>query len=246
MAVEFLLYDAPGVLFYKGDVPSAADLPADTDVIMGDVYRIAGSSTVACYLPNGKVMFDMLGGAIVPSMTTAELQEAAAAGTLQPGAFVYVSDAMVAYATLPGAYVVVQQDGTPAQLVAETELEEHRQTDLARWQDVANIRQQLLDVQAQISNKVLDQTQRIDIEAQAQADGYTVVSTLGGRVSFSATSLLISVGILYVNGTKVWSSAGLSLSIGPITDSYDVQLNDVVTCAGMETVTFTPYIAASA
>lgn len=120
--------------------------------------------------------------------------------------------------------------------------QEHVETDLTRWQEVADLRAMVYNTQASITNKVLSDT-ITDIESFVQGEGFTVTNALGGIITFTATSLLISLGQLFVNGESVWSSAGLSLSIGGITDSRIVQENDVVTATGMSSITFTPYVA---
>lgn len=179
----------------------------------------------------------------IPSISLADLSSGLTNNTIKAGDIYFITDGTNNYTGETGTYIIIKSDGTPDSFVLESELEAHRQTDLARWQEVANLKTMVLDLQAGIANKKLNSTQTIDIETQAQGRGYTVDNALGGRVNFSATSVLVSAGTLLVNGIEVWSSAGLSLSIGPIKDSIDAQDGDNVTCTGMETITFTPYIA---
>ncbi len=118
----------------------------------------------------------------------------------------------------------------------------HIETDLGRWQDVANLRAEFYSLKSSIENKVLDTANVVDIETQAQgADGYTVASPLGGLINFTTIAVLVSPGTLSVNGVRVWSASGLSL-LQEIKDAYEVEDGDVVTCTGMTSITFTPYI----
>ncbi len=126
-----------------------------------------------------------------------------------------------------------------------TEFANHVDTDLNRWQQFSDLKLKVTEMNAGIQNKKLDTTNEVDIESQAQTStGYTVSNVLGGVVSFNAVNVLLSFGNLYVNGVNVWSSAGLSLSLAGITDSYEVQDGDVITCTGMSWIKFTPYISA--
>lgn len=128
----------------------------------------------------------------------------------------------------------------------ENDLQTHKDSDVIRWSEVYALENRVLTLEARESNVILDTENTIDIETQAQSsDGYIVTATRGGRVSFTATIALITIipPVVYVNGTKV-SSFDL-LGLGTITDYVDVATGDVITCQGISSMTFTPYISAS-
>lgn len=133
--------------------------------------------------------------------------------------------------------------GTEGIYALESEFELHKNTDISRWQDLNDLKTQFYDLKASVQNKTLDTANQVDIERQAQGDGYTVTSTLGGRVNFTAVIVLISVIPIqvFVNDTLVWNSQGLG--IGTITDSVEVENGDIVTCTGITSIKFTPYIS---
>ncbi len=120
----------------------------------------------------------------------------------------------------------------------------HRNGDVARWQELSNLKADFYTLKNSIASKVLDTANTEDIEDAAQGDGYTVSNVLGGRVSFEAVIILIAIvpQQIFVNGIKIWDSAGLGL--GTLRDSVEVEAGDVVTCSGMTSITFTPYITA--
>jgi hypothetical protein len=126
--------------------------------------------------------------------------------------------------------------------VEDPTFEDHRSTDLRRWQEVADLRALVYELQAQIANKTTGVPVDIKTPAATTA-GYTVNNTLGGVVNFSATLLILGSATLSVNGTEVWSAAGLSLLSQTYNDSYVVNNGDVVTTSGMNTITFTPYVS---
>lgn len=122
----------------------------------------------------------------------------------------------------------------------------HTETDLQRWQEVADLREQVLLINSSMQNLEPDTDNAVNIEAEAQGEGYTVTAPMGGIVSFTALNILISVATLYVNGAESWSSAGLTLAIGGINDHREVNPGDVITATGMTEIIFIPYKVASA
>lgn len=126
--------------------------------------------------------------------------------------------------------------------IVKTELSTHINEDLMKWQNVYNLEESVLNLQAIYANRILDTINTIDIENQAQDSGYLVTNGLGGRITLTKTIILLDViqGVLSVNGENVWTSSGLGL--GTVTKTYDVNDNDLITCQGLNTITFTPYI----
>jgi hypothetical protein len=180
----------------------------------------------------------------VPSMTQADFTAAYAAGTIKPGQMIYISDYQNPVDGSLGATAFIGADGTPIEYVTESELQSHRQTDLARWQQVQTLQTTVQELQAQISNKVLDPTQKVTI-----ASNYVVKSTLGGLITYTTQSLLgllstpASISVAGPGGAQSWNSQGLGVLSGTITGSMNVSDGDSVTFTNMSTVTFTPYIA---
>ena len=125
----------------------------------------------------------------------------------------------------------------------------HVNTDLNRWQLVADIQAQVQDLQAGINNKIQDPdpAHTIDIEADANGDGYVVVNQLGGVIKFDLYSILLGFGqvtVTYPNGTtKVESAQGLSL-IEVLHKQMDAPVGAVITCntVGVDNIVFVPYI----
>jgi hypothetical protein len=119
----------------------------------------------------------------------------------------------------------------------------HRETDLARWQSVANLRAEVIALKASIENKVLQSSSQEDINIVSEGTGYTVTAPLGGVVSFTASYLLLQSGSLTINGNEVFSAAGLALLVTNYSDEYEVQAGDVITSDNLATLVFTPYVA---
>ncbi len=127
-------------------------------------------------------------------------------------------------------------------LVAD--LEAHKVGDITRWNEVAVIKEDVRNIQSQLEEVELDPTQLVDIETAAQGSGYVVPFEHGGVVDLTATILLLGLGALYVNGELVWSTQGLSVTIGTVSHRQDVKYNDVITCSGLTTIVITPYVPA--
>ncbi len=121
--------------------------------------------------------------------------------------------------------------------------EQHEETDYQRWMRYEATNTLVNDLMSAMQNKVKDTSNTVNIEAQAQSGGYTVNSSLGGVIDCSAVNILLSFGDLMVNGKTVWSTQGLTLAItAPIQHSEVVKDGDVITCSGMSSITFTPYV----
>ncbi len=125
---------------------------------------------------------------------------------------------------------------------ATMDLQDHKTADMSRWNEFYQLKKDFYDLKASIQNKALDTSSIVDIETDAQGAGYTVTNSLGGRVTFTDVIVLLDLipGSVSVNGAVVWS--GQALGVGTIEDHVDVQLNDVITCTGITSITFTPYI----
>jgi hypothetical protein len=181
------------------------------------------------------------------SMTIAEVGQGLIDGYLTAGSMVYVSDGVNNYTGETGLYAVIKSDGTLDSYVLESEFQAHRQTDLARWQQVADMQTQIDDLQASFQNKTTTGQTPEDILSYAKTDaGYTVESMLGGVIDYTLISVLLSTGAIYVNGVKKISGDGLDLSIGSTNGTFVVNNGDVITCSsvGVSALTFTPYITA--
>lgn len=151
----------------------------------------------------------------------------------------FISTQNVTNDSLNGSITSLQQ----AEAALETDFTTHKDTDLVRWQDYYNLKAEFYDLKASVQNKTLDTSSTVDIESAAQGGGYTVVSSLGGRVNFSAIIILLTIvpQWIAVNGVKVWQGNGLGL--GEISDAVEVEDGDIVTCSGMTEITFAPYKA---
>ncbi len=139
----------------------------------------------------------------------------------------------------------------PHYLVDMEELRAHSNSDLTAISNLmttmnaalSDMRSQIYEIQAGISNKVLGNP--INIEDSAQDVGYTVNNALGGQITFeSPLVLLAGVGTLTINGNVVWTNVGLTVGLGVTGDTVEVQNGDVVTCSGMSSIFFRPYNAA--
>lgn len=114
---------------------------------------------------------------------------------------------------------------------------------------ITSLQTQVLDLQAGISNKVLDTANEVDIEADsATATGYTVTNALGGRISGKGGNyLLAGTGYVTVNDVTTpyaYDNRGLPLSIGDAPSfNLDVTDGDNVKSNSMTELMFTPYIA---
>jgi hypothetical protein len=187
------------------------------------------------------------GATNVQSITTAELSAGILAGTLTPGTIVYVTDGTNQYTGQTGVYTIIKADGTPDAFVLESEFEAHRQTDLTRWQQVADMQTQIDTLAAQLQNKTTAGQTPVDILSYAKTDaGYTIESNMGGVIDYTLVSVLVSAGAIYVNGVKKISGDGLDLSIGGTNGTFVVNNGDVITCSslGVSKLTFTPYVPA--
>jgi hypothetical protein len=127
--------------------------------------------------------------------------------------------------------------------VIQPDFDLHRATDLTRWQNVADLRAEVIALKAKIENKQLDYTVTSSIVSAVEGGGYVVDNALGGVVNFTAAYLLLASGSLSINGAEVFSAQGLSLLVSNYSDSYEVVQGDIITGVNLDTVTFTPYVA---
>jgi hypothetical protein len=142
-------------------------------------------------------------------------------------------------------YVTTEEDAANMALkVDHTSFEYHRETDLTRWQAVADLRAEVIQLKAMIENKTPDYAAQQDIVASVEGSGYTVTNTLGGIIDFSAAYLLLASGWIKVNGVEVWSAEGLALVVSNYSDSYEVKAGDVITASNIDTCRFTPFVTA--
>jgi hypothetical protein len=145
-----------------------------------------------------------------------------------------------------------QKELTLDDYVTKEEFQAHCDTDVGRWQIVADLQTQLITLQAKLDNKILDPdpANTIDIEADANGAGYIVTAPLGGLVKFDLYAVLLGFGTVTVtdsNGVaKTESAQGLSL-IEVLHKSMEAPSSSKVTCStiGVDKITFTPYIASS-
>lgn len=109
----------------------------------------------------------------------------------------------------------------------------------------AELENRILDLQASISNKILDGTST-DILDAAQGAGYIVSNPLGARITGKGLNLLLgSTGVVNVNASVVYDNNGLlSLLAAVPVLVYDVKDGDVITASGMGELTFQNYISA--
>jgi hypothetical protein len=127
-------------------------------------------------------------------------------------------------------------------------LQLHRDSDLARWEDFYNVKKEFLDLRASIGNKEPNEAGSVDILTSATGSGYTVSNSLGGQLSIVYSALLLASGSISVNGVEVWSSGGLGLGT-TVTPYIDVANGDKITATksgltgGITALTFIPYVA---
>ncbi len=126
-------------------------------------------------------------------------------------------------------------------------IEDHINTDAFKWQTVADLQAQVIALQNTIENVQPDEAQAVDIETEANGDGYTVSNSLGGIITFDLYSVLLGFGevtVTYSNGTTVKESAqGLSL-IEVLHKTMKAPYQSVITCAtvGVDNITFIPNV----
>lgn len=174
----------------------------------------------------------------VTNVTSTELD----AGGLADGLYFATDSGELAYSS----------GGVMTVFASKADLQAHETADeqmYAQWNQSLTaqnnaLQSQILALQAGIQNKKLDTTQTIDIETASAGAGYTVGDTLGGQITFNAFNVLVGTGTLYINGSQVWSNAGLTLAIGASGSTMDVNKGDVITQTGMTSITYTPYEAA--
>lgn len=135
---------------------------------------------------------------------------------------------------------------------------DHRTDDTEKYGTMYNLSQtrynelktEVLDLQASITNKTINGQTPIDISSPSSSGGYTVVSTLGGRLVGQGVRtigllgiVLLSTGTVSVNGTEVYNNTSL-IGIGDAEIlNIDVEDGDVITSSGMGYLTVTNYVA---
>jgi hypothetical protein len=118
----------------------------------------------------------------------------------------------------------------------------HVDTDIVRWQGVADLRYMVYELYALSKLHTLDPLHTYDIlEDASSAAGYAVQSLNGGLLTFTTVATLDAPGQVYVNGELVWSAAGLSTQT-QIKDYYLVPYGSLIKCNGINSLTLTPYI----
>lgn len=144
--------------------------------------------------------------------------------------------------------------GGTQDIIDRAELQAHSDSDLTKISElfdafsaqISALRSEIATLKASVQNKVLDQSGVIDIEEYAQGAGYQVTSALGGQITFTSPLVLLTgTGTLWINGAEKWTNVRLTVALGASGDTLEVQQGDIVTCQGMSSITFTPYIAAS-
>jgi hypothetical protein len=129
--------------------------------------------------------------------------------------------------------------------IAEQNFTDHVAVDFSRWQQSADIESRVIALEAKIANKTPSQEDTVDITQTAKSPAtFTVNNALGGVLKYKISAILglVSLGgsITINNETK---SGGL-LSVPGLSGTIEVPDGAVITAVNMESLTFTPYIAA--
>jgi hypothetical protein len=124
----------------------------------------------------------------------------------------------------------------------------HMQYDYDRWLRAEEEYAKLGKLVASDVNLTTEGQERIDITEQVMsADGFTVVSALGGSLVVEVVNHYYSNGIVYIKSIgdearmQKWSSAGLYTSDVTMTHTEEVSAQDTVYCEGITKAYFTPY-----
>jgi hypothetical protein len=129
--------------------------------------------------------------------------------------------------------------------VAEQNFTDHISEDLLRWQSILDDRTKQWKAIEALQNKTTSGSTPEDMPTTSETDaGYIVANALGGVVTYKTKAvlgLLLGSGTLTINGVQ--EDKGLTL-IGGVSGTKVVKDGDKVQSVNMESLTFTPYIAA--
>jgi hypothetical protein len=122
---------------------------------------------------------------------------------------------------------------------------DHISEDLLRWQSILDDRSKQWEAIEALQNKTTSGSTPEDMLTTSETDaGYIVANALGGVVTYKTKAvlgLLLGSGTLTINGVQ--EDKGLTL-IGGVSGTKVVKDGDKVQSSNMESLTFTPYIAA--
>jgi hypothetical protein len=136
--------------------------------------------------------------------------------------------------------------GIPASGAASlSDFSDHVAVDSSRWQSILDDRTKQWEAIEGLQNKTTSGSTPEDMLTTSETDaGYIVANALGGVVTYKTKAglgLLLGSGTLTIKGVQ--EDKGLTL-IGGVSGTKVVKDGDKVQSVNMESLTFTPYIAA--